>query len=335
MTAERNASLGHVIWLGGVLPDLAWLTVQLALERGRLQHIQLWSQRGQLTLDGRVRALVATGRVTLRDLDDLDDPQLDATVGQGTRAALCALDGQLRVPAIRADLARLRVVWQEGGIYLDADALCLQDVSSLCDLDGFCGLEHIALPAALYRSRNPLRWARAGALVGLRHALSLRPGAGARFAQVQGFFDLACNNAVLGAKPRHPLVGSMLRSVARMPVDQASTLYELGPRLLESATGNQSIAATATSPGWEVLPPHVCFPLAPEVCADYVADDPLGSLGTTPHPQALIAHLYDSVLARRVGQRIDLAWLEAHRDTTLLGRMVRPWLGPLRKAIAA
>jgi hypothetical protein len=39
--------------------------------------------------------------------------------------------------------------------------------------------------------------------------------------------------------------------------------------------------------------------------------------------------LYDSVLARRVGRRIDVAWLQAHQGDTLLGRMVAPWVAEL------
>lgn len=332
MTTETISSLGHVIWLAGPLPDLAWLVVRMAVDIGRLERVKLWSVGGKLHQDQRIAALLATGNVELCDLESLTDAGLDAATAPGTCKRLRWLDEQLEQPAARADLARLRVLWQDGGIYLDADALCLQDLQPLRSLDGFCGLERIALPAALYKSRNPLRWARAGALLALRHVLSQRIGAGARFAQFAELFDLACNNAILGAMPHHPFVAKLLHDIARMPLPHARTLYELGPRLLEIATDNQSLPAQPGRPGWEVLPPHFCYPLAPVVCADYVFYDPEARLGATPHPQAVVAHLYDSVLARRIGQRLDLAWLQAHRDRTLLGRMVRPWLDELRQA---
>ncbi len=317
--------LGHVIWLGGTLPDLAWLTVKMALDVGQLPQVVLWSLPGQLRQDGKVQALLATGKVCLGDLSDPGDDQLDAATLPGTRARLLRLDQALQLPAARADLARLRVLWAQGGLYLDADALTLANLDSLRIHPGFCGLERVALPADLYQSKNPLRWAKAGALLAARHAVAQTAGAGERFAKLEQHFALACNNAVLGARPRHPFVAELLRRIAAMDDRQAQRLYELGPRLLEAATGN------VTQADWQVLPPEVCYPLAPEVCADYIHDDPQQKLGNTPHPRAVVAHLYDSVLARRVGKRPDRAWLTAHRHTTLLGRMTAPWLEELAR----
>jgi hypothetical protein len=283
----------------------------------------LWSLPGKLQRDGRVAALLATDKVVLGDLSELGDGDLDQATTPGTRARLLQLDNSLQLPAARADLARLRVLWAHGGLYLDADALTLANLNALRIHQGFCGLERVALPAELYQSKNPLRWAKAGALLAARHVLAQNAGAGARFRLLEGHFALACNNAVLGAKPRHPFVAGLLQRVAAMDDAKAQQLYELGPRLLEAATDNRS------QPDWQVLPPELCYPLAPEVCADYIHTDPQGKLGITPHPQAVVAHLYDSVLARRIGKRPDLAWLLGHRHTTLLGRMVAPWLNEL------
>ncbi|MBI5608328.1 MAG: hypothetical protein HY902_05555 [Deltaproteobacteria bacterium] len=315
--------LGHVVWLAGRLPDLAWLAVKMALDVGQLPRVVLWSLPGQLRRDRRVEALLDTGKVELGDLSEPGDDQLDAATGAGTRARLLRLDSILQLPAARADLARLRLLWGHGGLYLDADALTLANLDLLRVHPGFCGLERVALPADLYQSKNPLRWAKAGALLAARHAVAQSAGAGERFAKLEQHFALACNNAVLGARPRHPFVAELLRRIAAMDDSRAQRLYELGPRLLEAATGN------ASGPDWQVLPPEVCYPLAPEVCADYIHADPQQKLGATPHPRAVVAHLYDSVLARRIGKRPDLAWLGAHRHTTLLGRMTAPWLDEL------
>lgn len=309
------ANRAHFVWLGDRLPDLACLCVQSALVRGGFESVTLWMSDTAALGEPQLRRLQASGPITVRHLHDVA-PFADAAV----QARLDELDRQLAKPAARADVWRLRVLWAEGGIYLDADAVVLRPFAELLGHAAFAGLEPVCLPAALYRSKNPLRWARAGALLGVRHALTLRAGAGARFARVQGWFDLACNNAVLGAERHSPFVAELLQQAAAMPPAQAAQLYELGPRLLEGATGNRS------APACTLLPPRAFYPLGPEVCADYVADDPSAKLGNTPDAACYAAHLYDSVLARRLGHPIDAAWLRQHRQTTLLGRMVAPLL---------
>ncbi len=316
-------AVAHIVWLSGRLSDVGWLAVRMALDRGGFERVQLWSHRGALDHDRRIAVLHADPRVELCAVEDLALSGLDAATHPGVLQRLIALTGQLQQPAARADVWRLLVLWAQGGVYLDADALCLRDLAPLRSHPAFCGLEHIALPAKLYRSRNPLRWARAGLLLGVRHALAQRKGAGQRFTAVARHFDLACNNAVLGAAPHAPFVAGLLQRIAAMPPQQALRLYELGPRLLEAATQNQ------TTPAVAVLPPTAFYPLPPEICADYVHPDPQGQLGDCPHPEAYVAHLYDSVLARRVGRRIDVAWLQAHQGDTLLGRMVAPWVAEL------
>lgn len=318
-------AVAHLVWIGGSLSDLGWLTAQMALDVGGFHRVKLWSQRGQLRRDPRIEALLATGRVELCDRESLDEvaelsAELDRATRPGVAARLAALERDLTLPAAKADLWRLLILWAHGGVYLDTDALCLRDLTPLRSARAFVGTERIALPASLYRSRNPLRWARAGALLALRHALSQRPGAGRRFEAVQGWYAVACNNAVLGAKPRHPLFAQLLQRIADMPQRRALQLYELGPRLLEEQLGD------CERHDVEIHPPLAFYPLPPEVCADYVLADPQGKLGHSPHPDAWVAHLYDSVLARRLGQPLDLAWLRAHRQDTLLGRMAARWL---------
>lgn len=317
--------VAQFVWIGGRLSDLGWLAIQMALDVGGFSKVRLWSERGALQRDGRIAVLVNTGKVEFCDREDLrrDDHangELDRLTRAGVSARLDALERELTAPAAKADLWRLRILWAQGGVYLDADALCLRNLAPLRAARAFVGTERIALPAHLYRSKNPLRWAKAGGLLALRHALTLRAGAGRRFETVENWFDVACNNAVLGAMPRHPLLAQLLAAAAEMPPERARTLYELGPRLLEEATGN------GDRHDLEVHPPLAFYPLPPEVCVDYVAADPAGLLGRTPHPDAWVAHLYDSVLARRLGKPVDLAWLRTHRDSTLLGRMVEPWL---------
>ncbi|MBM4344031.1 MAG: hypothetical protein FJ100_11750 [Deltaproteobacteria bacterium] len=309
----------HLVWLGPRLPDLGWLAARSALARGGFSQVQLWGDAVALQADAAVRSLAAPGLV-IRNLADLDEgsPQ------DGADARLRYLCATLPGAAARADVWRLRIVRAEGGVYLDCDAIVLRSFEPLLALPAFVGLEYVCLPAALYGSRNPLRWARAAGLLALRHAVTRGAGAGRRFAAVAGLFDLACNNAVFGAQPGSAFVRALCDAAAALPDRQAQTLYELGPRLFERATGNRSSATC------DVLPPSAFYPLGPEVCADYVAADPQGRLGHTPHPDSYAAHLYDSVVRRRLGRQVDLRWLAGPGRATMLGRMVGPWLAELQ-----
>ncbi len=308
----------HFVWLGPRLPDLGWLAARSAQARGGFGVVQLWGDAKALAVDPAVHALVARGLV-LRDLAELDSRSAHDAVLSRLRG-LCT---SLPAPAARTDVWRLRIVAAEGGVYMDCDAIVLRSFAPLLGLPAFVGLEHVCMPAALYASRNPLRWAKAGGLLALRHALTLQHGAGQRFARVAGLYDLACNNAVFGIQPGSTFAQQLCAAAAALPDDQARTLYELGPRLFERATGNR------TSDGCTVLPAEAFYPLGPEVCADYVVADPDGRLGDTPHPQAYAAHLYDSVLRRRIGRPIDAGWLRGQGRATLLGRMVAGWADEL------
>ncbi|MSQ81436.1 MAG: hypothetical protein EXR77_00760 [Myxococcales bacterium] len=318
--------IAHFVWLGPQLPDLGWLAIASAQRRGGFSSVRLWCEPAVLKIDNSMNALRDAG-LQLHDLADLDR----AASTQTDELRLRHLCATLPSPAARADVWRLRIVRAHGGVYLDSDAIVLRSFAPLFSFSSFVGLEYVALPAALYASKNPLRWARAAALLAVRHAIALRQGAGQRFAKVAAHFHLSCNNAVFGAEIAAPMVQALCAAAAQLPAEQASRLYELGPRLWERQTGNRSTPATTALP-CEVLPPHAFYPLGPEICADYVAHDPHAELGDVPDPLAYAAHLYDSVVQRRLGRRVDLAWLQAHTRTTLLGRMVADLVPDLASA---
>lgn len=308
----------HFVWLGTRLPALGWLSVRSALDRGGFATAVLHYEHAALPADPLVADLARRG---VR-LQRLGGPQIaDAGLQPGTRQRLDALERSLDLPASRANLMRLDILWREGGVYLDTDAIVLRDMRQLRLAQGFAGLERVCLPGALADSRSPLRWARAGALLALREGLTHLRDTGSAFARVETWYDLACNNAIVGARPRHPLVGRMLELAVAMPPARARRRYQLGPRLLEEATANRS------APDFQLQPPVAFYPLAPEVCADYIRDDPQARL----HPDArtYVAHLYDSVLARRLGRPIDATWLRQARGRTLLTRLVEPYLDAL------
>ena len=314
--------VARFVWLGPRFNALGYLSVRSALDRGGLDEVVLHVDRPELERDPLVADLMPRKGFRLSGLDDGGGEGL----GEPTMRALNELDKLLDRPASRSNVWRLRILWHLGGLYLDTDAIVLRNLRELCVDPGFAGVERICLPASLDGNCSPVAWGRAGLLLAAREAISRLPNAGAAFRQVEDLYDLACNNAVIGAHPRHPDIGRLLHASAVMRRDKALRRYQLGPRLFEETLGNRS------TPRFVLHDPWAFYPLGPEICWDYLRDDPKHRLGDLPDPRAYVAHLYDSVLARRLKVPLDAQYLRRSRGRTMFARMVEPWLDDLLAA---
>jgi hypothetical protein len=310
----------HLIWLGSRLEALPYLAARSVLDRGGLERVVLHYEDPDLPEHPLARDLAARPGLLLRRVDP-------AALLAGAPPALRELDPRLTLPASRSDLLRLLILWKEGGVYLDADTVTLRPLTPLLSDPGFGGLERTALPAALPETRNPLRWAQAGALVAVR-ALIRKAffDAGKAFQRVEQFFPLAAGNAVLGAHAGHPVLEHLLDSVAVMRGEEAVRPYRLGPQLLERVSANRY------SQSFRLHPPFAFYPLPRNISAVYVRDDPDGRLGERPHPETYAAHVYVSVLTRQLGGPVDAECLARLRGRSLLTRMVEPYLDDLAAA---
>lgn len=322
-TATELPSTAHLVWTGSTLAPVAWLTAVATLERAELERVVLHTETPELHDDVLVRDLARRG-VEVRPLDL--PALLRAVEVDGLDVArLLALVADLQQPAARANLVRLALLEREGGIYLDTDAPPLRSLRPLLALPGFAGLEHVALPVRTLDSRSPLPWLRAGALMAVRE-LCARGDAGERaFGRVERFFDPSVNNAVLGAAPGNPTIARVLLAAAALPDDVARKRYRLGTKLLESVTQNRDSAAMT------MLPPAAFYPYGPEMSWHLFRSRALPADFDLARqlPQTFAVHLYDSVLRRRTGQSLDGRWLRAHRDDTMVGRLVAPWIDDL------
>ncbi len=329
-------SVARLVWIGARLAPVAWLTARATLARAGLERVVLHVEAplvGPPPLDGDALAddLRRAGvQVVPFQLDDLIDASGLTSAESGR---LRGLGRDLRQGAARSNLARLLILNAEGGIYLDTDAPPLRALTPLLQHRACLGLERVALPLRTMASRSPIRWARAGALLAWRELCShgdLGERLGERTANL---FDLAVNNAVIGAAPGSELLVSALQTAAALPDEVARERYQLGPKLLERVTGNRS------GPEVEILPPEVCYPFGPELSwhlfrprpqprqsRDALAGEALLQL----LPSACrVVHLYDSVLRRRQGCSLDGAWLDRHRDDTIVGALLAPYVDEL------
>ena len=316
---------GHFIWLGPRLSAMAWLSIRSALDRGGLARIILHHTDAALADDPQVAALRRLPAFELRPCEPgpLFDAATAAPLSVEEMARLRALYGMLSKPASRANIIRLLVLLREGGLYLDTDIVVLRDLRPLCDQPGFAGLERVCLPASVLASRNPLVWARAGTVMAARDLLSRVPGGLAPWRRVEGACHLAANNAVVAAAPGNRVLVASLRRAAAMSTADATRMYALGPKLLEHVTGNRS------SGDFRLYPPEAFYPYPPEICWHLFRLDNPATPETAFDEATWLVHLYDSVVKRRNGRPIDVAFLRERRRRSLFGRMVEPWLDEL------
>lgn len=241
-------------------------------------------------------------------------------------------------PATKANLIRLAALYKLGGVYLDFDTITLgstegdvagyssRDPRALLSRSGFCGAEPLALPASLFASKNPLRWATAGARLGARQLCANLPGGWKLFRSFEGIYPAAPNNAVLGAEAGHPFLVTCFRLMAELSPTERVKRFRLGTHLLQRAvqryrpeqpgrkdwTGH---VGPAEHHPFDVLPPPHFYPLGPEVSAHWFKPGTASRLDDMLRPDTTIVHWYNSVESRLGGGALTRGWVETHGDT--------------------
>ncbi|MDD9970290.1 MAG: glycosyltransferase, partial [Myxococcales bacterium] len=303
----------HFIWYGHDFPWTNVLAIQSARSRGGFSRLVLHH-------DGALRpSHLGPGLAEHVELRVIAGPRHFAGLGQRGRA-LQALHERLRSPAAKANVLRMCILAQEGGVYLDVDTVTLQDLTPLRNVGAFCGCEYIVFPAGLYASRNPLRWGRALALSGLRLALREWPGGFAHFPTVAPWYATAVNNAVVGAAAGHPLVHAMLDAMLAMPEARQTRRYALGTHLLQQ----QVVAYRGDD--LVVHPPEVFYPLPPEICLHWFRmrahADPTSALS----PNTRVVHWYASNRNKRLVAQLDPDYVRAHQHHQMFSGMAAEFL---------
>lgn len=254
-------------------------------------------------------------------------------------------------PATKANLIRLAALYKLGGIYLDFDTITLgtaentnsltsgsliRDPRALFTQSGFCGAEPLALPASLFASANPLRWAAAGLRLGARQLCAYLPGGWKAFRLIEKFYAPAPNNAILGAEAGHPFLETCFRLMAELPEAARVKRFRLGTHLLQRAVLATATPDTAPPGGphtpppnhdrqdghdmhearnFRVFPPAHFYPLGPEISAHWFKPGTAARLDEMLRPDTTIVHWYNSVESRLGGGALTRAWVESHGDT--------------------
>ncbi|MFT3925884.1 MAG: glycosyltransferase [Myxococcales bacterium] len=311
MTASIPEKL-HFVWIGERLPWFARLAVESALKACPRARATLWATH-DLSSDACTQALSRHPRFGVAHLNERD---LFADASDELPCELLArLFAGLSQPAARANLARLLILYREGGVYLDTDTVTLRDLADLAHYQAYCGLEHVIWPLEKRYGFHPYR-VLGGPLRGLvRNACARLPRGERVFRRLSPLYFTAANNAVLGFTARHPFVRHMLQRVAALPEADLPLRYRLGTHLLQ-----ECLAEAGDALGVRQLPPSVFYPLGPEISRQYFREraNARESADLVLQADTHVVHWYASVSELA---NFDEARVRAERERTLFAQI--------------
>jgi Glycosyltransferase sugar-binding region containing DXD motif len=307
--------VAHFVWFGRQLQWVHLLAFRSAALRGGFARVVLHHSDDLSRSPWWAEAMMLPGFETRA----LDPEALLARCPRGV--ALVELFRQLEQPAARANMIRIALLYLEGGVFLDTDTVTLQHFGALLQPGGgFCGSEHVIGPWALRQDRS-IR-ARLTMLLrsGVRSALRELPGGWRLFRRIERLYPVAVNNAVFGSEPGHALLADLLARMAVLPAERRQARYALGTHLLQQAV--------AAYPGrdFRVLPPHVFYPLGPEISVHWFRRSGHAPVAEVLRPETRLVHWYASVRTDDLVRSIDPASVRAAARSQLFSALALPFL---------
>jgi len=230
---------------------------------------------------------------------------------------------RLSKPAARANLVRLLALYAAGGVYLDTDTLTCRSFTPLLHHSAFCGLERILWSRERMQSSRSYVWLQGPALSLLRLALARVPQGYRVQRKLDGFYTLAVNNAVLGARPGHPRLHQALQEACRIPERELTRPYRLGTHLLQSVLGTPSEDVEDVV----LLPPEYFYPLGPVMSHHYfrTSHNAQKVAAELLSPETTVVHWYASVSNLL---ELDAGYITANRSRTPFAHLCAPYLDP-------
>ncbi|MBX3251691.1 MAG: hypothetical protein KF901_31225 [Myxococcales bacterium] len=328
----RVPAVAHFIWFGARFPWVNALAIRSAMRLGGFSRVVLHADRPFEALEGHEALLDLPSEGAAFEARELAPESLFAevervTASRGVPVRLGPIWAELDKPAARANVVRAAILLTEGGVYLDTDTITVRSLRPLLEAHGaFCGLEHIALPGAVARSRSPVAWAGVGMRMGARDLLRRLPGGWRHFRAIERFYPAAANNAVLGAAAAHPFVADLVGAMTTTPAARRTVRFALGTHLL------QERLALAPPGQIEALPPRTFYPFGPEISEHWFRDlgprvDIEGAVREALAPETFVVHWYASVRTAAIVPQIEPAWVAQHRDRQLFSAIASRALG--------
>lgn len=294
-------STAHFIWFGNELRWLHAMAIRTAALHGGFDRVILHCDTPLERLPVW-RELIDLPHFEVRPID------LSTTLrrcgGPGER--LEKMVARLDKPAAKANVLRAALLQTEGGVYLDTDTVTLRRFDDLrAGFGAFCGEEHIVFPETVASNRHPATIAKALTRSAVREGLRLAPDGWSAFTHVAPWYHRAVNNAVLGSRRGHPLMGRLLNAMASTPDERVTRRFALGTHLL------QRTLADHREPDLWVAPPAVFYPLGPEISQHWFRPTRRPRLDEMLRPETRVVHWYASVRCKDLLPQVDRDWVRS------------------------
>lgn len=282
----------HLVWVGGDLPWIHGLAPITAARYGGFDKVFLHHDRS-LSAAARTSLLRSGPGIELREIDPVRDAEF-------RRLGSTAFSNRIRV----------RLLSEEGGVYLDMDTLTLSSFGSLRDSSLFCGEECVVFSEDLRASRSPCRWSRALALASARRMCRWSPGGLRLFRRMEARMERRVSNAVMGAESGHPLLLELMEAMEGRIGDPRVRPKDLGVRLLQKAVRDRAPG----SPGLPVVHGQdVFFPIPPDVSAHWFRDGSKVDCLNRITDRTRCVHWYASLLEGRDHLDADWDWVRERK----------------------
>ncbi len=309
----------HFVWLGRELSWVHLVALASAVRAGEFEHVTLHHTD---PLDDSPVHRELAGLSTLK-LERLDPEALLVRVGRGE---LVGTYRALAAPAARSNLIRAALLFERGGVYLDADTVTLRSFAALCARGGaFCGEERLVFPVraggGIAARFSPVALLRTAA----RDVLRRLPEGQRAFSRIERLYPTGANNAVLGAEPRHPFLTELFARMLELLPRERLVRYALGTHALQRAV------ASYRGGGLEVLPPAAFYPLGPEISEHWFRLRQHVHLDQVVSSETLLVHWYASVRTARHVRKLDASFVRRHADRQLFSALALPTVEALAR----
>lgn len=244
----------HFIWIGSEKPYFLILAIESVLLRCADAEVILWTDNpeddseGMLLLSENSRFSVR--KIVVEELFGALQPDIREKLSEifaiaGTKSNI---QNTRPIERSRSNLIRYLILYQFGGIYLDADTLVLQDLSPLRQASSaFLGKENSIW--AIIRRHNPLHrfiWA---PLLEVIRWIAVQLPAGYKMNKL---YRIMCssseNNAVMGLCAEHDYLDACFRFIASMDRTEIIRPLRLGPFLLQRLAQKHTFSDVITYP---------------------------------------------------------------------------------------
>jgi hypothetical protein len=251
------------VWDDNFLPYYVYLAVKSVAAQCRPARIDFFKTPA---LDG-----VPNFQRLVREVECLNPIDIDLAgwlerAGLGCGPQLLEANGFLKARNYYgsvSDLLRALGLYLDGGIYLDTDTLTLRDLAPLRAAGGFVAEEHILVSSAVYRRNSRWRYFRTVPLTAARAICAQLPFGVWLFRSLRRFYVRAVHNAVMGFRPRHPLMRDVLERIAERYPQRPLRYPLLGPDTVQDLLDERRYDDVV------VHPPDVFSPLGPTMTMQY------------------------------------------------------------------